>query len=87
METIGAIGGFSGRAGCAPAIDINSIITQVLSVRDAQALPAGSLVGDRHGGLSFSDAVAAELESRSAQGWREVQSPEGEIWTIISLTD
>ena len=83
MQTSGATGVFPGRAGCAPAIETASIITQVASISEARSLPDGSLVGDLHGGLTFSDAVAAELEARSAEGWHEFQTPTGDIWTII----
>ena len=67
-------------------IDLSHIVTRIASVREARALPAGSIVGDLHGGLTFSDAVAAALEARSLQGWREVQAPQtSEAWTIIRL--
>ena len=69
----------------AAALDCASIITEVANVKQARALPSGSVVGDLHGGLTFSDAVAAALESRSQTGWREVHSPEGEMWTIIAI--
>jgi len=85
MQTSGAISDFPGLAGCAPALDIESVIRQVNTVSEAQALPEGSIVGDLHGGLTFSDAVATALETRSAEGWREVRSPGGDIWTIIIL--
>jgi hypothetical protein len=69
---------------CAPALDTACIITKIASVREARALPGGCVVGDQHGGLTFSDAVAAELEARSLEGWREVRCG-GEIWTVILL--
>ena len=66
-------------------LDTAAVVAKVSSVREARALPAGSVVGDRHGGLSFSDAVAAALETRSQGGWRETPAPGGEIWTVIIL--
>ena len=69
----------------AVAVDEESIITQLSNTRDAKSLPAGSIVGDVHGGLTFTDAVAAILESRSAGGWYEIQTPAGKVWTIIAL--
>ena len=64
-------------------VDTASIITNLANIKEARALPAGSIVGDLHGGLTFTDAVAAVLESRSGGGWQELQIPSGEIWTII----
>jgi hypothetical protein len=69
----------------ATVLDVSAIIAKITNVREARALPAGSVVGDRHGGLTFTDAVAAALESRSLSGWQETSGPEGEIWTIIVL--
>jgi hypothetical protein len=69
----------------ATVLDISAIVAKVANVREARALPAGSVVGDRHGGLSFTDAVAAALESRSISGWQETPGPTGEIWTVIVL--
>ena len=67
-------------------VDLSNIITHIASVKEARALPAGSIVGDLHGGLTFSDAVAAALEARSVEGWREIQSSQTcEAWTIIRL--
>ncbi len=43
------------------------------------------MVGDLHGGLTFSDSVAAALEARSAGGWHEIHTPANETWTIIIL--
>ncbi len=71
--------------GLAAALDPSSIITSVESITRARALPSGAVVGDLHGGLTFSDAVAAALESRSRSGWREVQTSSGEVWTVIAL--
>jgi hypothetical protein len=67
------------------ALDTASIVTKLASVKEARGLPSGSIVGDLHGGLTFTDAVAATLESRSSGGWREIQASSGEIWTIIIL--
>jgi hypothetical protein len=69
----------------ATVLDTSVVIATVSNVREARALPTGSVVGDRHGGLTFSDAVAAALESRSTSGWHETPSPSGEIWTVIVL--
>lgn len=65
------------------AIDTSSIVTMLHGVKEARALPPGAIVGDLHGGLTFTDAVAAALEGRSSGGWQEFQAPTGEIWTII----
>lgn len=62
-----------------------TIITKVRNVREANALPKGSTVGDRHGGLTFQDSVAAALEQRSTDGWQETRTPSGERWTTITL--
>jgi hypothetical protein len=66
-------------------LDTSSIVTKIGSTREVRALPAGSVVGDLHGGLTFTDAVAAALEARSGGGWQEVQTQSGEIWTVIIL--
>jgi crotonobetainyl-CoA:carnitine CoA-transferase CaiB-like acyl-CoA transferase len=79
----------SGASGNRPAfalgIDTTSIVTSVASAKEARALPCGSVVGDLHGGLTFSDSVAAALESRSVGGWQELPTRSGETWTIIVL--
>ena len=77
--------GVAGTRGSALGIDSSSIVSKLTGVREARALPSGSIVGDLHGGLTFTDAVAAALEARSSGGWQEVQMPQGEIWTIIIL--
>jgi hypothetical protein len=64
-------------------VDTSNIITQLASVKEARALPCGSVVGDLQGGLTFSDAVAAALEARSLTGWHEVHTAACETWTII----
>lgn len=70
----------------AAVLDPAVIITRVTTIREARALPLGALVGDRHGGLTFTDAIAAELEIRSTSGWQEMRGPAGEVWTIIAVT-
>jgi hypothetical protein len=65
--------------------DMSCVITTVPSVQAARALPAGSVVGDTHGGLTFNDAVASALEARSLGGWQEVEVAPGSVWTIILL--
>ena len=62
----------------------SSILNKVTSTAEARALPSGSLVGDLHGGLTFTDAVAAVLESRSNAGWREI-TVDATIWTVIRI--
>jgi hypothetical protein len=62
-----------------------NVITVVRSVEAARSLPPGSVVGDAHGGLTFSDAVASVLEARSHGGWYEMEFSPGTIWTIIVL--
>jgi hypothetical protein len=66
-------------------VDTSSIDTKLATVKEARALPAGAVVGDLHGGLTFTDAVAAVLEARSNGGWQELQTPSGQIWTVIAL--
>jgi hypothetical protein len=85
MQSLDSAFGSSGDRGLALALDTSSIVTKLTSVKEARSLPPGSIVGDLHGGLTFTDAVAATLESRSSGGWREIQAPSGEIWTIIIL--
>jgi hypothetical protein len=66
-------------------VDTSDIITQLASIKEARALPCGSVVGDQQGGLTFTDAVAAALEARSLSGWREVHTAASETWTIIVI--
>ena len=68
-------------------LDPSSFVTKCASVAEARSLCAGSVVGDRHGGLTFSDDVAAVLESRSYGGWREVEITAGERWTVIFINN
>lgn len=87
MQTPGSANGSvsTKRMGFAVAFDAAGIVQSVSSVREAAALPRGAVVGDRHGGLTFTDAVAAALEARSHGGWQEAQTPSGETWTVIVL--
>ena len=64
--------------------DFSKIITRVSCESEALALPTGTAVGDQWGGRSFTDNVAAVLESRSCGWWREIE--EGQTrWTFIVL--
>jgi hypothetical protein len=74
-----------GGSALAPSLDVASIVQKVCSVKEARALPRGAVVGDLHGGLTFSDAVATALEARSAGGWQELKTTLGETWTVIVL--
>ncbi len=74
-----------GGSACALTLDPASIIQKVVSVKEARTLPRGSVVGDLHGGLTFTDAIATALEARSAGGWQEWKTSLGEIWTVIVL--
>lgn len=73
-------------SGVAPQLDVSSFITRCATVEEARALPSGSIVGDLHGGLTFTDDVSAALESRSLGGWQEIEPVAGQRWTIIVLT-
>lgn len=87
MQLSGHDSTFPAPGGSAFAVtaDTSVIMQNVSCVKEARALPVGTVVGDLHGGLTFSDAVAAALEARSVGGWREVRTPSGETWTIIVL--
>ena len=87
MQILGSAstGASENRAAVAQVLDTSLIITKVASIKEARALPPGSVIGDLHGGLTFTDAVAAALEARSAGGWREIQAPTGQMWTVIVL--
>jgi hypothetical protein len=64
--------------------EFSKMITRVTCESEALALPTGTAVGDCWGGRSFTDNVAAVLESRSCEGWREVE--EGQTrWTFIVI--
>lgn len=80
----------AGQAGAQPAfrlgLDMSAVISRVANVKEARSLPRGSVVGDQHGGLTFSDLIASALEARSRYGWQEVEPvPGGNRWTIIIL--
>jgi hypothetical protein len=55
-------------------LDATSFVTKCATAEEARNLTPGSIVGDRHGGLTFSDEVAAVFESRSLGGWREIEA-------------
>ena len=61
-----------------------TIICKVPTIEMARKLPVGSIVGDHHGGVTFTDAVAAVLESRSHRGWKELRLG-SDLWTLITL--
>jgi hypothetical protein len=67
------------------SLDAASIIQKVTTVREAWSLPPGAIIGDLHGGLTFTDVVANALETRSSGGWQEWKSIDGATWTIIIL--
>jgi hypothetical protein len=85
MEIVGTGIITMSESGAALVLDTASIVRKIANVKEACALPCGSIVGDLHGGLTFTDAIAAALESRSTGGWQELQSPAGETWTLIIL--
>jgi hypothetical protein len=60
------------------------IVTCVADPAVARALPCGTMVGDNFGGRSFNDNIAAILESRSNDGWREIDFGERR-WTVIEI--
>lgn len=67
-------------------IDTSVIVTRVQNIAEARSLPAGTVVGDMHGGVTFSDAVARELERRSHVGWCDASAGSTEKrWTVIVL--
>ena len=88
MEILGHMTGGAGAAR-KPAFtlgqNMSNVITAVATVQEARALPQGAVVGDAHGGLTFNDAVASVLESRSLSGWQEIEAAPGNRWTIIVL--
>jgi crotonobetainyl-CoA:carnitine CoA-transferase CaiB-like acyl-CoA transferase len=85
MQILGPLPTGTNRPAFALGVDTGSIVTKIANPKEARALAPGTIVGDLHGGLTFTDAVAAVLESRSTGGWQEMQTPSGEIWTIIIL--
>ena len=85
MQILGSSGAYPEPAAGVHGIDTSRIIGRVNGVKEARALPPGSVVGDMHGGLTFTDAVAAALERRSLSGWQEIQAPAGQSWTVIMV--
>jgi hypothetical protein len=85
MQILGPTTGVPENLAAGLGVDTSNIITELASVKEARALPCGSVVGDLHGGLTFTDAVAAALEARSLGGWREIHTPTSETWTVILL--
>lgn len=85
MQISGSSSAIERVGGFAVSIDTSSIVTRIASAKDVRALPSGAIIGDLHGGLTFTDAVAAALESRSVGGWQEIQSLDGKVWTVIVL--
>lgn len=67
--------------------DIRRVVTRVHSTAEAIALPRGAVVGDLHGGVTFSDAVANVLERRSHTGWLQMKASglQNTNWTVIVL--
>lgn len=73
-------------SGARMQLDLSAVVTRVPTISDARALPVGSVVGDKHGGVTFSDAVAKVLEHRSHIGWCDVPSgTNDQRWTVIVL--
>jgi hypothetical protein len=67
-------------------VDVSAVVTRVQSISEARSLPAGTVVGDMHGGVTFSDPVARELEKRSLYGWLDASSgTTDKHWTVIVL--
>jgi hypothetical protein len=83
MQILGSSGAHPEPAAGVQGIDTSRIIGRVDGVKEARALPPGSVVGDMHGGLTFTDVVAAALERRSLSGWQEIQAAGGVFWTVI----
>jgi hypothetical protein len=88
MEILGHMTGGTGAArkpAFALGLNMSNVITSLASVEEARALPQGTVVGDPHGGLTFSDVIASALEARSLGGWQEIEVAPGDRWTIIVL--
>ena len=89
MEILGHMTGGAGAAR-QPAftlgVNMSTVIKTIASVDEVRALPQGAVVGDPHGGLTFSDAIASALEARSLSGWQEIEVAPGDRWTIIVLS-
>ena len=62
------------------ALDPTDIITKLGSTTEVRRLPRGVVVGDRSGGRTFNDNVAAALERRSFRGWLQMDE-----WTVIVI--
>jgi hypothetical protein len=77
---------FSHASGSARAIDVSVVVTRVRTIEEARSLPVGTVVGDSHGGVTFSDLIAKELEKRSHCGWLDVPiDSKDSRWTVIVL--
>lgn len=85
MISPGSTGGIGSHAAFGVQMDVSSFVTRCATPEEARALGVGSIVGDLHGGLTFTDDVAAVLEGRSLGGWQEIEISTGERWTIILL--
>jgi hypothetical protein len=86
MQILGNTSGGAVRQAATPvSLDMSTVITRVCTVAEARELPRGALVGDQHGGLTFTDSVAYALEQRSHRGWHEITAPDGCRWTVIRL--
>jgi hypothetical protein len=87
MPILGPVnsGSTGAHAAFAMGLDTTSFITACKSQAEARKLPPGAIVGATKGGLTFTDEVAATLESRSLGGWMEIEPVPGERWTVIVL--
>ena len=65
-------------------IENQQIVTCVTEVFEVSALPRGAVVGDKCGGRSFNDNIAAALERRSFSGWQEFKDG-AQSWTLIFI--
>ncbi len=76
-----------GNTARADDFDVRHVVTRVQSTAEAKALPRGAVVGDLHGGVTFSDAVANVLEQRSHTGWLQMKAVglKNTDWTVIVL--
>lgn len=75
---------FANNQATQPQRSMPKLVTSVPTVFDAKALPRGVAVGDQHGGCSFTDNVAAVLESRSLTGWQDIGIG-SDRWTVIVI--
>lgn len=86
MESLSPRQTLSGPVPVNPGSAPPNIVSFVRTPAQARALPKGTLVGDEHGGLTFSSAVARVLEQRSTLGWTEYPPGSREpAWTLIYL--